>query len=82
MEAFKLKGNEKHVLITETHYYKWLLSKQPKDIHSIDTKVEYLKELGFVVGTDILSSNDIEVLGYIEKHYFYSEIRSINYDRD
>jgi hypothetical protein len=75
MEVFKLKGNGTNILIVDTHYYKWLLSKQPKDIHSTNTKVEYLESLGFIVGKDFISTNDISTLGYIEKHYFYSEIR-------
>ena len=69
MGTFKLKGNATDILIVDTDYYKWLLRKQLKDINSITTKVEYLRELGFVVGVDRLTSEDVSTLGYIEKHY-------------
>jgi len=65
-------GNDTDILITDTHYYKWLLSKGKRDIVAHITKVEYLDEHDFIVGVTFLSGDDLKTLQYIERHYFRS----------
>lgn len=56
MALFKIEDSENSgVVAKETFYYKWLESKQPKDIHSINTKIQYLTEKGFRLGEHTLS---------------------------
>jgi len=56
--------------MTETHYYKWMQQQELKDVHSVNTKLAYLKSLSFVVGVDMLVEKDLMALQYIEQHYF------------
>lgn len=74
-KLFKIQDQDSSQLMMETHYYKWLLSRKPSDIHSIKTKMEYLGEQGFCVGKNHLSTDDLKRLQYIEQHYFNNEIK-------
>ena len=46
-----------------------------KFVHSIKTKRDYLATLGFVVYEDRLDPEDVELLGFIEEHYFHIELK-------
>ena len=62
--------NPPNIPVDHTHYWSWLDFTQP-DIHSIDTKVEYLNEcFGFVKGTHTLGPEVFTYLRYIENEYF------------
>lgn len=74
MALFKIVDQDRDQLIVETHYYAWLKSKQPKDIHRIYTKVSYLEEQGFKRGIDKISEIDSNSLNAIEDVYFRNEI--------
>lgn len=75
MNTFKIKDTDPNQLITETDYYKWLQNKKPTDIHSINTKIDYLTEQGFAKGKDKLSESDLRLLQYSERFYFDLEIK-------
>jgi hypothetical protein len=66
--------------MSETHYYKWLLSQGKKDIHAIETKMEYLSSLGFDLkinqfGEDFeQAEKDLTLLRSVENHYYYMEV--------
>jgi hypothetical protein len=72
---FRTQDQDDKQPIVETHYYKWLLEKQPKDIHSIHTKMEYLESQGFIILNNSISSVDAQRLKIIEEHYFDREIK-------
>tara|TARA_R110000868_G_scaffold72709_1_gene211522 strand:+ start:38 stop:271 length:234 start_codon:yes stop_codon:yes gene_type:complete len=73
--TFKIKDIKDKEQFVNTHYFHWLQDKKPKDIHSIDTKIEYLSEQGFTKGTDKISEQDLYRLQSIEEYYFYAEIK-------
>ena len=63
--------NPPDIPVDQTHYWGWLDFTQQKDIHSIDTKLEYLKAcFGFVKGTHTLGPDTLTYLRYIENEYF------------
>lgn len=72
--AFQIKDNSEQS-ITTTHYYKWLETKKPSDIHYINTKIEYLEEQNFKTGVDKLTADDLSILQSIERMYFYWVIK-------
>lgn len=74
---FAIQDKGGNALIKDSHYYTWLLSKKPKDIHAVDTKVEYLIEQGFKLYQDKLTAKDLSILKAIEEMYFYWEIKPI-----
>ena len=77
MKLFKIPDNGKSDLpIVETHYYNWLKCKNEKDIHSINTKREYLTDLGFIVGVNHLTDKNISLLKIIEQMYFEWECKN------
>lgn len=63
--------------MVNTHYYKWLLQKQPKNIHAINTKIEYLTEQGFKLFEDAITNEELFTLQAVEQHYFHNEIKPI-----
>ena len=65
------------VPMTELHYYAWLVKENKQDIHSINTKVEYLKSLGFVKNINRLTYEDLESLKHIEQQYFHVVLRPV-----
>ncbi len=72
---FKIKDQDDSQLMVNSHYYKWLLEQQPRDIHSIHTKMAYLESEGFVLLDNSISSEDSQRLRYIEQFYFDQEIK-------
>jgi hypothetical protein len=70
MKTFKIKDQDRNTPFENTHYWKWLEKRGAQDIHSVSTKIEYLTEQGFVVGTDKLSDWDLFTLKAIEQGYF------------
>ena len=74
VEKFQIPDHNTSKLMVCSHYYDWLEIKQFKDIHAVETKREYLTELGFVVGKDCLSEKDLYTLKAIEDCYFRLEI--------
>jgi hypothetical protein len=75
-KVFHIFDKDTNQLLVETHYYKWLLEKQPEDIHFIDTKLSYLVEQGFKIGQDKVTETSHSILKSAEEHYFYNEIRN------
>ena len=67
--------NNSNIPIEDTNYYAWLLEKRPNDIHRVNTKVEYLESIGFVVSISKLSENDLLILKWIEQYYFDRNIK-------
>lgn len=63
-------ADSKATVIKDSHYHKWLEKNVPnKNVHLIQTKVDYLKEQGFEVGTSFLSEDDLTTLKVIEQSY-------------
>jgi GTP-binding protein EngB required for normal cell division len=75
MGLFKIIDSDKSQLIVETDYYKWLLKNKPSDIHSINTKIDYLTEQGFRKGIDKITAIASSTLKAIEEAYFIFEIK-------
>jgi hypothetical protein len=75
MALFQIKDDNPNQPIVENHYYKWLQGKKPTDIHSINTKIDYLEEQGFVKGVDKLSEESLRSLQYTERVYFDLKIK-------
>lgn len=75
MKTFKIKDNNRDIPMIQTDYYKWLLEKNPKDIHSINTKIEYLESFRFIKNYHKLSEDDLNSLKYIEDAYFRFEMK-------
>lgn len=61
--------------IGELHYYQWLKANKVQDVHGIQTKLEYLREQGFVQGTHRLGEHQLRVLRAAEEVYFLREIK-------
>lgn len=76
MALFKLP-NQNNIPFADTDYYKWLIKQNLKDVHAVKTKTEYLESIGFIIGTDRLSEEDIRGLKYIEDEYYKVEVRGI-----
>ena len=63
--------NPPDIPVDQTHYWAWLDFTQQPDIHSHDTKLEYLSvNFGFVKGTHTLGPDILTYLRYIENEYF------------
>lgn len=59
------------VPVDQTHYWGWLDFTQQPDIHSVDTKLQYLSAcFGFVKGTHVLGPDTLTYFRYIENEYF------------
>lgn len=69
-KLFKTIDQDNHQLIVDTHYYKWLVEQDKKDIHLSNTKKEYLTSQGFNWGVDKISVEDHIRLRAIEVNYF------------
>lgn len=70
MSTFKIQDSDTAILILESHYYKWLeANKIERSLHYRETKQIYLKEQGFVLGTDFLNDGDLSTLCFIEQAY-------------
>ena len=74
--AFQIPDVDSNQLISTTHYYKWLTEAKKDNIHSIDTKIEYLETLGFKRGIDKLTEGSLQILKSIEQVYFRDLINS------
>lgn len=61
--------------MTMCDYYKWLEETKPTNIHTIETKKQYLETFGFNVGVDVLKERTIKNLKYIEQYYFDRYLR-------
>lgn len=60
----------------ETDYYLWLTAKAPNDIHSVETKKEYLIDrFGFVLDKSSINPKHLSTLKHIEDWYFDRVIR-------
>ena len=75
MENFIIQDTDNKQLITDTHYYKWLLANKPTDIHSSKTKLSYLEDCGFIVNTHRITEENISTLRAIETVYFDLNIK-------
>jgi len=74
-KLFKTIDQDGNQPIVDTHYYKWLVEQNGKDIHYIKTKKEYLKSQGFDWGVDKISAEDYNRLHAIEVYYFQVVIK-------
>ena len=64
--------NPSDIPMDQTHYWAWLDFTQQQEIHSIDTKLEYLSTcFGFIKGTHILAPDVLRTLKFIEDYYFH-----------
>ena len=71
MSLFSTVDKDSGSLIIESHYYAWLLASGKKDIHYVDTKIEYLETQGFVRGVDKITWGSLKILQAIEERFFY-----------
>lgn len=71
---FNIPDQDNKKQIADTHYYNWLKGQNLSDVHLINTKLDYLKSLGFSKGEDWLSDTDLFTLKAIEGYYFFKEI--------
>ncbi|WP_294203092.1 hypothetical protein [uncultured Chryseobacterium sp.] len=71
---FIIPDQDDSLPIKKTHYYEWLKTKQPQNIHSINTKLEYLEEQGFKFLLQYLTAAELQRLKGIENFYFKYEI--------
>jgi hypothetical protein len=54
-----------------THYHWWLVISECKDVHAINTKLEYLhRHFDFVKGQHFLAEDSLAALKAIESYYF------------
>lgn len=67
-KPFRLIDQNDRVEIVTTHYYKWL-KENVKNVHYIETKLNYLKSQGFNKGTDFLTREEVSRLQSIERYY-------------
>jgi len=62
-----------NVPIPELHFYKWMVENKIQNHHKIDTKLAYLKAIGFDRDRCTLGKNaedDLRMLGYCIDQYF------------
>jgi hypothetical protein len=77
--SFKIPDSGKENEPCKDHvYYKWLLDNKITNIHTHSTRVDYLSSLGFILGVDWLSEEDLAILRETEEVYFIVEIRPLH----
>ena len=66
-----LQANPCDVPMQDTHYHWWLVFSGCGDVHSINTKLEYLQQhFDFVQGQHFLAEDTLAALKAIESYYF------------
>lgn len=66
----------------DLHFWQWLSElpeQEAQAMHGIETKRKYLTGLGFIVGDDWLTGDDLLLLRYTMDYYFTSVVRSALY---
>ncbi len=59
-------------------FWQWLSNDPVKDYHAINTKTRYLESLGFIKGTDKLTSQHLTNLRYCLQHHYDTFERPLN----
>jgi len=74
---FTMKGDwGMDVMIKEIPYYVWMKQAKVQNPHKIDTKLAYLKEIGFNKEIHKLANSTeiLKIMGYCEDMYYQWEI--------
>lgn len=76
-----IKKNPYHTPLVETNYFQWLRQENLQNIHSIETKKQYLNErFNFIQGVHTLDKRTLTVLKYVEEFYFRFYVKG-KYDK-
>lgn len=61
----------------DSHYYKWLESESPEDVHAIHTKRKYLESIGFNIDIHRVDKTYFDSLKAIESYYVHIVLKPI-----
>ena len=75
MPLFNIKDKNDDLII-RSHYYNWLGEQKVTNIHNIQTKTDYLKSQGFVIGVDRITEESLNILKSIEEVYYTTNLRN------
>ena len=74
MPLFNIKDKNDDLII-RSHYYNWLSEQNLDDIHNIQTKTDYLKSQGFVIGVDRITEESLNILKSIEEVFYLTNLK-------
>lgn len=63
-----------NIPMVDSHYYNFLKSIKPNDIHAVNTKILYLSSINWSMEYNFIPNFQLDMLSAIEKQYFYNEI--------